>query len=131
MSRYILRRTLSAPKERVYEFFVDPAAFSRWFVVPGFTTPADRVSIDARPGGEIRAVMVSDTDATEVPFVVGFGDLEPMERVVLLPGEDERVTITLTEVPAGTELEYRYEGPASGPADAAAADGMLDRIRLS
>lgn len=39
MGHYILRRTLSAPKERVYDFFVDPVAFSHWFVVPGFTTP--------------------------------------------------------------------------------------------
>jgi uncharacterized protein YndB with AHSA1/START domain len=128
MSRYTLRRTLSAPKERVYEFFVDPVAFSYWFVVPGFTTPADRVHIDARPNGKIQAVMVSDADATQVPFVVGFGDLEPMEKVVLHPSEDERVTIILTEVPEGTELAYLYEGPAAGPADVAAADAMLDRM---
>jgi uncharacterized protein YndB with AHSA1/START domain len=128
MSRYVLHRTLSAPKERVYDFFVDPVAFSQWFVVPGFTTPADRVRIDARPGGEIHAVMVSDADATQVPFVVGFVELEPMEKVVLHPGEDERVTITLTEVPGGTELAYLYEGPAAGPDDAAAADAMLDRM---
>jgi uncharacterized protein YndB with AHSA1/START domain len=128
MSRYVLRRTLPAPKERVYDFFVDPVAFSRWFVAPGFATPADRVRIDPRPGGEIRAVMVSDADATQVPFVVGFGDLEPMEKVVLHPGKDERVTIILTEVPEGTELTYLYDGPAAGPADVAAADAMLDRI---
>lgn len=72
--------------------------------------------------------MVSDADTTQVPFVVGFGDLEPMEKVVLYPGEDERVTITLTEIPEGTELAYLYEGPAAGPADVAAADAMLDRM---
>jgi len=126
MSRYTLRRTLSAPKERVYDFFVDPVAFSHWFVVPGFTTPADRVRIDARPGGQIQAVMVSDADATQVPFVVGFGELAPMEKVVLHPGEGERVTIILTEVPEGTEIEYQYEGPATGAADIAATDAMLD-----
>ncbi|MCG5458241.1 SRPBCC domain-containing protein [Micromonospora sp. PSH03] len=128
MGSYLLRRTFPASRDRVYEFFVDPVAFSHWFVVPGFSTPAERVRIDPRPGGEIHAVMVSDADATQVPFVVGFGDLEPAEKVVLHPGEDERVTITLTDVPEGTELAYRYEGPAAEPADVAAADVMLDRI---
>ncbi|GGM48516.1 hypothetical protein GCM10007977_057640 [Dactylosporangium sucinum] len=51
-----------------------------------------------------------------------------MARVVLHPGEDERVTIILTEVPEGTELTYLYEGPAVGPADVAAAEAMLDRM---
>jgi uncharacterized protein YndB with AHSA1/START domain len=119
---------LFAPKERVYDFFVDPGAFSQWFVVPGFTTPAETVRIDPRPGGEIQAVMVSDTDDTQVPFVVGFGEIVPMEKVILHPGDGECVTIILTAVPGGTELEYVYEGPATGPADVAAADAMLDRM---
>jgi hypothetical protein len=72
--------------------------------------------------------MVSDADATQVPFVIGFGDLEPLEKVILYPGEDERVTIILTEVPLGTELAYLYDGPATGPADVAATDAMLDRM---
>jgi hypothetical protein len=72
--------------------------------------------------------MVSDTGATQVPFVVGFGDLEPMAKVVLHPGEGERVTVTLTNVPQGTELAYLYEGPASAPADIAATDAMLDHM---
>jgi uncharacterized protein YndB with AHSA1/START domain len=128
MSHYTLRRTLSAPKERVYDFFIDPIAFSHWFVAPGFTTPADKVRIDPRPGGEIQAVMVFNADATQLTFVVGFGDLEPMNKVILHPGKNERVTITLTEIPEGTELTYLYDGPAAGPADIAAADAMLDRI---
>jgi uncharacterized protein YndB with AHSA1/START domain len=128
MSRYTLRRTFSAPRERMYDFFVDPVAFSHWFVVPGFSTPADRVRIDARPGGKIEAVMVSDADASEVPFAVGFGDLEPMERVILHTDENESVTIVLTEVPEGTELTYDYDGPMAGPAEVAAADAMLDRM---
>jgi hypothetical protein len=45
---------------------------------------------------EIQAVMVSGAD--------GFGDLEPMEKVILHLGEDERVTIILTEVLEGTEF---------------------------
>lgn len=126
MGSYVVSRTIPASRERVYEFFIDPVAFSQWFVVPGYSTPAERIRIDARPGGRVEAVMVSDTDGTEIPFVVGIDEMEPPATMVLRPGADERVTMTLTDVAGGTEVAYRYEGPSDGPGDAAAASAMLD-----
>lgn len=123
---YRLRRSFAASAEEVFRFFVEPAAFAQWFVVPGFRT--ETVAVDARPGGSVRAVMVADDNSTELPFTVGFGDLEPPRRVVLRPGDDEEVTITLSAGPGGTELTYDYTGPAADRSDQAAVDAMLDQI---
>jgi uncharacterized protein YndB with AHSA1/START domain len=128
MSHYQLQRTFDAPPEQVFRFFVEPEPFSQWFVVPGFRTPSESIQMDARPGGTIQAVMVADDNNTEVPFTVQYGDVEPPHRVVLRPGDDEEVTITLSPTPDGTELTYNYTGHASGSADQAAVHTMLDEI---
>jgi uncharacterized protein YndB with AHSA1/START domain len=126
MSHYQLRRTFDAPPEQVFRFFVEPEPFSQWFVVPGFRTPSESVRMDARPGGSVEAIMVADD--TELPFTVQYGDVEPPHRVVLRPGDDEEVTITLSPTRDGTELTYDYTGPAAGPSDQAAVHTMLDHI---
>jgi hypothetical protein len=36
---------------------VEPGKLEQWFVVPGYRTPADRMRVDARPGGRLEAVM--------------------------------------------------------------------------
>jgi uncharacterized protein YndB with AHSA1/START domain len=126
--RYELRRTFDAAAEEVFRFFVEPDAFSQWFVVPGFRTPRETVRMDARPGGSVEATMVDENGAAEIPFTVRFGDVDPPRRVVLYPAGNEEVTVTLAAVPGGTELRYEYRGPAAGPADVAAVEAMLDRI---
>ncbi|WP_432942920.1 SRPBCC family protein [Kribbella sp. CA-253562] len=126
MSHYQLRRTFNATPEQVFRFFVEPEPFSQWFVVPGFRT--ESVQMDARPGRSVQAIMVADDNNTELPFTVQYGDVEPPHRVVLRPGDDEEVTITLSPTPDGTELTYDYTGPAAGPADQSAVDTMLDQI---
>lgn len=125
---YQIRRTFDGPTEKVFRFFVEPAAFSQWFVAPGFRTPAETVRMDARSGGSVQAIMVAEDNSAELPFTVRFGDLEPPHRVVLRPGHEEEVTITLSPTPDGTELTYDYTGPAADPADQAAVDAMLDHI---
>ncbi|ONI68283.1 hypothetical protein BWI15_35280 [Kribbella sp. ALI-6-A] len=128
MSHYQLRRTFDATPEQVFRFFVEPEPFSQWFVVPGFRTPSESVQMDARTGGSVKATMVADDNESELPFTVQYGDVEPPHRVVLRPGGDEEVTITLSPTPDGTELIYAYTGPAAAPTDQAAVNTMLDEI---
>ena len=127
-NRYELRRTFAAPAEDVFRYFVEPEAFSRRFVVPGFTTPPATITMDPRPGGSIEAVMIAQDGGAEIPFSIRFGDLRPSRRIVIYPGSDEQVTVTLSPATAGTELLYSYEGPAAAPADIAAVETMLDHI---
>jgi uncharacterized protein YndB with AHSA1/START domain len=125
---YKLRRRFTASPQEVFRFFIEPEAFSQWFVVPGFRTPRETIRLDPRTGGSVEATMVAEDGSAAIPFVVRFGEVEPPRRVVMYPGDDEQVTITLSALPDGTDLLYEYEGPAAGPADVAAVQDMLDRI---
>jgi uncharacterized protein YndB with AHSA1/START domain len=130
---FTVRRRLPAAADRVYAAFVEPAKLEQWFVVPGYHTPADRMRVDARPGGRVLAVMVSDSDGSEIPFGFGYGDLVPPHRVVLRFDEPrELVTVTLTDIGADrSDIAYEFVSwPA--PKDEAASrhgvDDMLDHI---
>ncbi|TCM38239.1 SRPBCC domain-containing protein [Kribbella sp. VKM Ac-2568] len=109
---FTFTRTVEAAPDQVVRSFTDPAYFAQWFVAEGFTTPADRVAIDVRPGGTISAVFVATQDGTEVPFSLKFGDLDvPRTLVIHLSGPDEVVTVTLRELAADrTELTYHSSG---------------------
>lgn len=125
---FTLTRVYAATPTVVFEHFTEAAPFSRWFVVDGYTTPAERVSLDPRPGGRITAVLVSDQDGTEIPFTATYGQLEPPWTVQFeFTGPAELVTITLHDLGvAGTQLTYRNEGCA--PQDRAQALGSVGRM---
>jgi uncharacterized protein YndB with AHSA1/START domain len=109
---FTLTLTVEAPADQVVRSFTEPEYFARWFVAEGFTTPAERVTIDARPGGTISAVFIAAQDGTEVPFTIRFGELELPRTVVLhLSGPDEVVTVNLRELAGDrTELNYQSSG---------------------
>jgi uncharacterized protein YndB with AHSA1/START domain len=128
---FTVERVLAAPPERVFTAFVEPAKLEHWFVVEGFTTPQERMQVDAQPGGRLDAVMVGG-DGTEIPFGFEYAELEPPNRVVLSFSEPrEQVTVTLQAEGEGTHLTYTYlRWPA--PVDVAASRQgvvtMLDAI---
>jgi uncharacterized protein YndB with AHSA1/START domain len=108
---FTLTLTVDAPPTEVARAFTEPEPFAAWFVADGFTTPADRVSIDARPGGLISAVFVSSDGDTEVPFSLRFGPVDLPRSVVLHLDEPEVITIELAEAgDAQTRLDYRSSG---------------------
>jgi uncharacterized protein YndB with AHSA1/START domain len=127
-------RRIPADAERVYAAFVEPAKLEQWFVVDGFHTPADRMRVDARPGGRMEAVMVGDADGTEIPFGFEYAELEPPHRLVLRFDEPaEVVTLTIRDDGDAVELSYDFvRTPAPSAEEAAAAqvgaDDMLGRI---
>jgi len=107
---FTLTQLVDAPPAEVARAFTEPEPFAAWFLADGFTTPADRVTIDARPGGLISAVFVGDGDV-EVPFSLRFGPVDLPQSVVLYVDPPEEVTIRLTDHGEGqTRLEYLSSG---------------------
>ncbi|MEV0308508.1 uncharacterized protein YndB with AHSA1/START domain [Nonomuraea fuscirosea] len=129
---FTVRRRLRAGAERVFAAFVEPGKLEQWFVVPGYHTPADRMRVDARPGGRLDAVMISDVDGAEIPFGFVYADVDPPHRVVLRFQEPrELVTVTLSDAPGGVDLTYEFvswPGPADEKASQRGVDDMLDLI---
>jgi len=108
-------RVLTAPPERVYRAFIDPAAFARWLPPNGFTGTVH--SLEAKVGGEWRMSFTNFSAGGSHSFGGKYLELVPGERVRYtstfddpnLPGEMQ-TTVTLKAVSCGTEVHIVQEG---------------------
>ena len=119
-----LHRVLTAPPERIYRAFLDPAAMCKWLPPHGFTGHVH--SMDARVGGSYRMSFTNFSSGNSHSFGGTFVELVPNERIrhtdtfddPNLPGEMQ-TTIVLRKVSVGTEIEIVQEGiPAVIPTEA-------------
>ena len=119
-----LHRVLRAPPERVYRAFLDSDAMAKWLPPYGFTGKVHH--IDATVGGTHKMSFTNFTTGNSHSFGGTYLELAPNERIrytdkfddANLPGEMQ-VTVTLTKVSCGTELNVVQEGvPDVIPAEA-------------
>ena len=100
-----VRRTLSAPAERVWRALTEPKALAAWFWPERFGTTTE---IDLRPGGRYRITGGGMTVTGE------YVEVDPVTRLVYTwrwDGEvhDSLVTVTLSEIGDGTDLLVVHE----------------------
>ena len=119
MKEAVVTRVFEAPRERVWRAMTEPEGFAAWFGTPPYTTPAERVEIELRPGGRFAATMVHESDGSELPFRGRYAEVVPGERIVQTledvadPGNRnvESLEYTLRDLGGGrTELTYRQTG---------------------
>jgi uncharacterized protein YndB with AHSA1/START domain len=127
------RRLIKAPRARVYDALIDPAAVARWKVPAGMTSHVHE--FDPREGGALRISLTYDapqrtgkTHAQTDTYHGRFVKLVPNELVVevnefetadpALRGE-MTITISLSDAEGGTEIVGVHDGLPSGvsPAD--------------
>jgi uncharacterized protein YndB with AHSA1/START domain len=83
MTELVITRDFDAPRERVYQAFVDPDQLSQWFGPVGWSVPRDTIDIDPRPGGAQRFTMVNDDDPDLTsPVTATFIEVVPGELLV-------------------------------------------------
>ena len=119
-----LHRVLRAPPERVYRAFLDADAMVKWLPPNGFTAKVQQV--DARPGGSYKMSFTNFTTGSSHSFGGQYDELVPHERIRYTDRFDDpnlpgamNVTISLTKVSCGTELNVTQEGvPDIIPAEA-------------
>jgi uncharacterized protein YndB with AHSA1/START domain len=124
MTSLHLTRTLSAPPERVWRAFTDPARLAAWFWPARFGTT---VEVDLRPGGRYRIDGVSAGMAVTGSYL----EVDPPQRLVFTwqwDGEEVEtlVTITLATSTEGTELRLVHEKFPDGEASEQHAQGWSD-----
>jgi uncharacterized protein YndB with AHSA1/START domain len=129
-----ISRIFDAPRDLVYQAFVDPDQLAQWFGPVGFVVPRDTVAIDARVGGYQRFVMVNADDPTirsavdaTLTEVVENELLVGMQRVEGIPGFDGVAAIALRvefhDEPGGkTRIELR-QGPFTQALQAGSHEG--------
>ena len=118
----VLSRIFDAPRELVYQAFVDPDQLAQWFGPVGWVVPRDTVDVDPRPGGSQRFVMVNADDPSQrSPVSATFSEVIENELLVGeqkaegIPGVEGAATMMLRleflDEPGGkTRLELR-QGP--------------------
>lgn len=78
----VLKRLISAPRERVFKAWIDPVQFAYWWGPHTFTAP--KVKLDPRPGGKIEVDMQGPKGSPwEKPFPMGgeFREVSPFDRL--------------------------------------------------
>jgi uncharacterized protein YndB with AHSA1/START domain len=110
----VLRRTFSAPAARVYAAWTTPDLFAQWIGPVG--VPCTLIEMDGREGGSFRLDM--HVPGAPVVHVAGrFTMLRPPVHLAFTWGAADgsvttRASVTLTEVPGGTEMEFRHHLPS-------------------
>ena len=114
-----ISRFIRAPREKVYDAFVNPELLAKWKGPRGMSVP--EVNVDARPGGKWRLVMVSP-EGTRMMVGGVFRELRKPERLVytwqweqgVLPGVETLIEVDFVAKDGGTELKMHHSGfPAS------------------
>lgn len=108
-------RVLRAPPERVYRAFLDAHAIVKWLPPNGFTCTVHH--LDAKVGGTHKMSFTNFTTGHSHSFGGTYLELAPGQRIRYtdkfddpnLPGEMQ-VTVTLTKVSCGTEVNIVQEG---------------------
>jgi len=107
--------TICARPETVFAYFTDAARFAAWWGAGS--------SIEARPGGPVRicypggVIAAGEVVEVEPPrrIVFSYGYQDPGKG--LAPGTS-RVTVTLDQIPGGTQVRLRHDLPDASSRDA-------------
>ncbi len=138
----VLERTLNAPRELVFQTWIDPIHLAQWWGPTGFTTPV--CEVDARPGGTIR-IHLQAPDGTLIPTEGVFQEITEPERLVFTnsafkdehdePQLETQYTVTLIEQTGKTRLTVHALVTKAGPGVAVSLSSMesgwnesLDRL---
>ncbi len=103
----VSERIFDAPRERVFEAFVDPELIPQWWGPRNITTVVEKM--DVRAGGDWRFVCTDDSGDAQ-GFRGTFREIEPPERVVQtfewegMPGHIAVETATFEDLDGRTKV---------------------------
>lgn len=114
-----IRRTIAAPRQRVFEAWTRPEEVRKW-AAPGAMTVSD-VQIDLRVGGRFRIVM-AHPEGGEHPATGVYREVDPPRRIVYTWAWETRaeageglVTVEFHDRGPDTDVVLRHEGlPSEG-----------------
>ena len=111
---FTISRTLRAPRELVFEAITRPEHFAVWFGTAAVEVPQESLTMDVRPGGAFRAVMVLP-DGNRIHWAGEYKVVDPPSHLAMTltdqPGDDAGLPVLfdLDEVDGGTQLTIRQD----------------------
>jgi uncharacterized protein YndB with AHSA1/START domain len=111
---FTITRTLTAPRELVFDAITKPEHFAVWFGTADVEVPQDSLTMDVRPGGAFRAVMLLP-DGNRIDWAGEYKAVDPPSHLAMTltdqPGDDAGLPVLfdLEEVEGGTRLTIRQD----------------------
>jgi uncharacterized protein YndB with AHSA1/START domain len=118
----IITRSFDAPRERVFDAWLDPAQIATW--IGPRSVRAETMELSQKVGGRYR-IHMRGVDGSNGPVVSGiYREIVRPERLVFtwawetahargMPGDETIVTLTFRERGGKTEMTLRHEGFAA------------------
>lgn len=75
-------RVFDAPRELVFRCMTEPEHLTHFWGPAGVSTPLAGITVDLRPGGVFRTVMVNDSDGSQYPSEGIFVEVTRPSRLV-------------------------------------------------
>ena len=106
---FTITRTLSAPRELVFDALTMPEHFAVWFGTAAVEVPLESLSMDVRVGGTLAAVMLLP-DGNSIQWAGEYTEVDPPSRLAMMLTDNPAayaglpVLFDLAEVDGGTRL---------------------------
>ena len=123
-------RVFEAPRQLVFSCLVEPEHLTHFWGPTGTSAPRDRITVDARPGGAFRTVMVNDSDGSSYPTSARYLEVSPPERLSWIE-DHSGMTVTATFTDLGddrTRVDIEQTNVPPQMMDPAARAGFLTSL---
>ncbi len=132
MTEHVLRytRVVDAPRQLVFSCMVEPEHLTHFWGPTGVSAPLDQISVDARPGGAFRTVMVNDADGSTYPTSARYVEVSAPERLSWVE-DHSGMTVTATFTELGddrTQVDIEQTNVPPQMMDPAARAGFLTSL---
>lgn len=132
MTEHVLHvsRIFDAPRQLVFSCMVEPEHLTHFWGPIGVSAPLDRITVEPRPGGAFRTVMVNDADGSTYPTSARYVEVSPPERLSWVE-DHSGMTVTATFTDLGddrTRVDIEQTNVPPQMMDPAARAGFLTSL---
>ena len=123
-------RTFDAPRELVFSCMIEPEHLTHFWGPTGTSAPLDQITVEARPGGAFRTVMVNDADGSTYPTSARYTEVSPPGLLSWVE-EHSGMTVTATFTDLGddrTQVDIEQRNVPAMLLDPAAQAGFLTSL---
>ena len=111
---FTITREIAAPRDLVFAAITTPEHFAVWFGTAAVEVPQDSLTMDVRPGGQFRALMILP-DGNRIHWEGQYIAVDPPAHLAMTltdqPGEDAGLPVLfdLEDVDGATRLTVRQD----------------------
>lgn len=114
METITVSTVVRAPREKVWELWIDPAHITRWCFAQG-DWHAPRAENDLRVGGRFVTRMEARDGSTGFDFGGTYTEVVVHERIGYAMDDKRKVTVTFTDRDGGTEVTEIFDPETENP----------------